>query len=372
MKIGFDAKRAYHNKTGLGNYSRSLIEMLLKFYPANEYYLFNPKPSDLFNPTAQDIKEILPRRGWEKKFYSFWRAFSLNKEAKRLRLDIYHGLSHELPFGLSSTKIKWFLTVHDLIFIRFPHYFNPLDRFIYRLKLSYSCKKADKIIAISQQTKRDLIAYLGIDEEKIEVVYQSCDEVFKQTLSVEQKEKVALKYNLAPGYLLQVGTIESRKNLLLSVRALQDVPAKVMLIVVGKPTPYLDEAKKEIERLSLQKRVTFLHSVPFEDLPALYQMAAVFLYPSRFEGFGIPIIEAINSNLPVIAATGSCLEEAGGPGNLYVSPDDPSQLAKYINSILDDPEKREEMVQAGKAYVERFSDQKIATDLMRLYEKAVK
>lgn len=368
MKIGFDAKRAYHNKTGLGNYSRSLIDTLLKFYPNNQYYLFNPKPSGVFKPVGP-FEEILPRKGWQRKFRFLWRSLLLAKEVEHRHLDIYHGLSHELPFGIRSTTTKWVLTVHDLIFIRFPHYFNPIDRFIYRRKLTYACKQANKIIAISQQTKRDLVEYMGVNEEKIEVVYQGCDASFRQPLKDEQKQKLVDKYNLAPRYLLQVGTIEPRKNLLLSIKALPAVPEDVKLIVVGKPTTYLDEVKKEVVKLGLQQRVIFLHSVPFEDLPALYQLASIFLYPSRFEGFGIPIIEALNSNVPVIAATGSCLEEAGGPGSYYVQPDDDYQLAKYINFILDTPEKSKEMVLEGKAYVQRFSDEKIGADLMNIYKK---
>lgn len=368
MKIGYDAKRAFHNKTGLGNYSRSLIENMRRLFPENHYLLFNPKPSAWYHPEGLHLKEIQPT-GFFRKLSSFWRSFVLNTLASDIyQLDIFHGLSHELPFGKKKGKTKWILTIHDLIFLRYPQYFNAIDRKIYRYKVKKACKKADKIVAISEQTKRDIIDFLHIDPSKIVVIYQDCHAIFKEEVPQEKKQEIARKFQLPPSYLLQVGTIENRKNLALTIKALEKTASKLKLVVVGKPTPYLTEIKAAINRYQLQKRVIFLHDVPFKDLPAIYQMAEIFIYPSRFEGFGIPIIEALYSKVPVIAATGSCLEEAGGPTSVYVDPDNADELTNAIQNILADPQGRQKQMENGRLFVEKFNPEILSTQLMHLYK----
>ncbi|QEL00967.1 glycosyltransferase family 4 protein [Olivibacter sp. LS-1] len=368
MRIGYDAKRAFHNKTGLGNYSRSLIDGMCRFYSENHYFLFNSKPSVLYKAEGLHVQEVLPSKGLAKKFSSLWRTFTLNSLAHQYNLDIYHGLSHELPFGSKKGKTKWVLTVHDLIFIRYPHYFKPIDRSIYTYKIKKACRKADKIVAISEQTKRDLMEFLGIAAQKIEVVYQSCHPQFSQTVDEEEKRAVQKKYQLPTTYLLQVGTIEARKNLLLTIRALDRIPTNIHLVVIGKETAYLQLIQHEIAKRNLQKRVLLLHSVPFDDLPAIYQMAHIFIYPSRFEGFGIPIIEALHSGIPVIAARGSCLEEAGGPNSRYVDPDDVEGMGSAINDINTNNVLRSTMIKEGNEYVQRFNPKNLAEDLFNLYK----
>lgn len=368
MKIGYDAKRAFHNKTGLGNYSRSLIDGMCHFHPENHYFLFNSKPSVLYKAEGLHVLEVLPSNRLTQKFSSLWRSFSLNSLACNYDLDIYHGLSHELPFGPKKGKTKWVLTVHDLIFIRYPQYFKPIDRTIYRYKIKKACRKADKIVAISEQTKRDLVDFLGVEAQKIEVIYQSCHPHFKLPVNTFKKEQVQKKYQLPPTYLLQVGTIETRKNLLLTIRALEHIAAHIYLVVIGKATPYLQLVQAEIAKRNLQKRVILLHSVPFDDLPTIYQLAHILVYPSRFEGFGIPIIEALNSGVPVIAAKGSCLEEAGGPNSLYVDPDDDAALSSAINRISKDKELRTSMIAQGKDYAQRFEPKNLANDLFNFYK----
>ncbi|QNL47725.1 glycosyltransferase family 4 protein [Olivibacter sp. SDN3] len=371
MKIGYDAKRAFHNKTGLGNYSRSLIENIWRCFPENHYYLFNPKPSAWYHPEGLHLTEIQPI-GFYKKLSSYWRSFVLNALASnKYQLDIFHGLSHELPLGKKVGTTKWVLTVHDLIFIRYPQYFNRIDRKIYLYKVKKACKKADKIVAISEQTKLDIVNFLDIPAHKIVVIYQDCHPDFKKEVSQAKKTATAYKFQLPSSYLLQVGTIENRKNLLLTVNALKKTTSTLKLVVVGKPTPYLAEVKAEISKHQLQERVIFLHNVPFEDLPAIYQMAAIFIYPSRFEGFGIPIIEALHSKVPVIAATGSCLEESGGPNSIYVNPDNSAELANAIQNVLADPESRQKQIDSGVLFAEKFNPDRLASQLMNLYKSVL-
>jgi len=370
MKIGFDAKRAIQNNTGLGNYSRYVVEILSQYYKENDYFLYAPKKRENSRLhhliTRENIHFKFPCFLW-KLFSSFWRTFFLKEALITDQMEIFHGLSNELPVGIKRTDIPTVVTIHDLIFLRYPNLYAPIDRWIYRLKYRYSCTVADQIIAISECTKRELIAYLGLPDEKIAVIYQGCHSNFKQTVSSDKKILTVRKYKLPARFLLYVGTIEERKNLLLIVKALQYLNEDIHLVAVGKRTNYQTEVERFIKNHQLSERVHFYPNVLFDDLPAFYQLAQVFIFPSRFEGFGLPVIEALTSGVPVIAAKGSCLEEAGGKHTIYIDPDDDKALADHIHAILDDELLACRMAEEGKKYVMRFSDETIAKEMMNLY-----
>lgn len=376
MKIAFDAKRITHNATGLGNYSRYVVSIISKLFPENEYLLYTPskgkKALRKRVPLNENITFHFPKGTYAKGFFkSFWRTFGIAKETKKQGVSIFHGLSNELPFGLKNVGVKSVVTIHDLIFLRYPSFYPFIDRHIYSYKFKRACKKADQVIAISEMTKRDIVSYFDIPQEKINVIYQGCDHSFAQVASDAKKKEVKSKYNLPDRYILYVGSIESRKNLLLVVRALGLLKEKIHLIAIGKQTPYAEEVKKEVKSLGLNSTVSLLTNIPFEDLPTIYQMASLFTYPSFFEGFGIPIIEALHSGIPVIAATGSCLEEAGGPHSIYVDPNNVEQMGEAITKVLSNPDMANEMIVSGKEYVKRFSDEIIAGELMELYKKTI-
>lgn len=370
MKIGFDGKRATNNLTGLGNYSRSLIAQLAEFFPQNQYFVYSQKVKE-----HPQIRHFLNARGIRSRLPDhpglFWRTSGIKKQLIKENIELFHGLSHEVPLGIQNSGIPSIVTIHDLIFLKFPHYFGRIDRFIYRLKAKYSCKHADKIIAISECTKRDIIEFFHTDPNKIEVIYQSCDDSFKSPASEEIKQGVRIKNHLPSRYILNVGTVETRKNLLTLIKALPQVHPDYQLVVVGKRTAYADLVYQEIERLGLKDRVLFLQNVPFDELPSIYQMADAFVYPSLYEGFGIPIIEALYSGIPVIAATGSCLEEAGGEDSLYVSPLDHTALASGINTVLNTPALAEKMKIKGLEYVQKFNTKVITQDLMNVYNQVL-
>jgi len=369
MRIGYDAKRAFLNRTGLGNYSRWLIRSMALNYPENNYYLYTPKvdtdnridfPGDLKNAIT-----VLPRR---KAFTSLWRSFGIANSLERDHIELYHGLSHELPTGIAKRGIKSVVTIHDLIFMRFPEYFGPVSRAIYRAKVKYACRIADKIIAISERTKKDLVELLNIPADNITVIYQGCDNSFKSIASDSQKRSVLEKYNLPSEFILSVGTIEKRKNLLQMIQAMPGLNRRIKLVVVGRETDYAGQVKQAIADLNLKDEVIFLNAVTFADLPVIYQLARVFVYPSRYEGFGIPVLEALCSGTPVIAATGSSLEEAGGPDSLYVDPDDANALAAKLNLVLSDEHLRQKMIDRGKEYSANFEDKKLMNQVMSVYQ----
>lgn len=371
MRIGFEAKRAFHNKTGLGNYSRDLIRILSKFYPKNTYYLFNPKKSkeSLLTVNNENVFEITPPNFFLSFFKNYWRQFAVTKEIKQNNIQIFHGLSGELPFGLMKYKIKSVVTIHDLIFIRYPELYSYFDRKIHYYKFKKAAKNADLIIAISEQTKQDIVDFLKIDSSKIRVVYQGCHDSFKVHYSDECKKGVLDKYNISNKYILNVGTIEERKNALIIVKALNKVDINIDLVLIGKQKKYAKEIHDYIKEHHLEHRVHFLQGVTQEELAILYQKASVFVYPSIFEGFGIPIIEALFSKVPVITSNSGVFPEAGGPNSYYINPLDENALSETVKWIFLNPDEVRSNVEKSYKYVQKFADKNIVNDLYNVYQE---
>lgn len=374
MIIGFDAKRIVRNATGLGCYSRTLVNDLAQIVPqGTELKLYAPdKGNDELRTQVQEtdfMKFFYPKNCSLKISRDLWRSKNIVNDLKRDGVDIFHGLTGELPIGLKKTKIKSVVTIHDLIFMHHPEYYNWIDTKIYECKFHLTCKEADRIIAISECTKRDIMKFGGVDPSKIDVIYQSCSTEFKARENEKKKQQVHTQYMLPERYIINVGTIEERKNVLLAVKSLTMLPEEISLVIVGRPTPYTDKVKKFVTQHALENRVKFLHGVPHDDLPAIYQMAEACVYPSRYEGFGLPIIEAIQSGLPVVACTGSCLEEAGGNDTLYVKPDDVFGMAEAIKQVLAGAPGREERIARSQQYVKRFEGNNVAQKVLDVYKK---
>ena len=368
MRIGFDAKRAFFNFSGLGNYSRNTIRQLSSGFPENQYHLYIPREKGCIeNQFLQNQTPVFPSSWSGRKFPSFWRSFWLSKALEQDGIDLYHGLSAEIPFGIHKHKVRTVVTIHDLIFLRYQQWYKTIDRVIYTRKSRYACGAADSIIAISEQTKSDIIEFFGIPADRITVVYQGCDPAFYHTANEKKREIYRKKYSLPEQYLLYVGTIEPRKNLLQVIKALHMSGSGLPLIVIGRPTSYAKTVRQYISDHGLEN-ILFLGNVPNEDLPALYQMAEIFIYPSRFEGFGIPILEALNSGTPVITSKGSCFPEAGGQHSLYIDPDQPQEIAESIRKILEDPGLARQMSEMGKKHAERFREETMAAAIMDVYE----
>lgn len=373
MRIGIDAKRAFYNSRGLGNYSRDLIRILTEQYPEHSYLLFYAKAAKTtLMECPPSCKVLEPENTFYKKCPSIWRSVGISSEYSRQQLDIYHGLSNEIPYELWKSSTRTVLTMHDLIFLKFPKLYSWVDRIIYREKYLSSCKRADSIIAISQQTKQDLIELAGIDENKINVIYQGCNPIFRLASTSERLLEVRAKYSLPEDYILTVGAIEERKNQLLIVKALYEGKLDLPLVIVGRPVGNCQqELEKYVFKMGMSSRVIILNNVSTLDLPVLYQLSSLFVYPSFYEGFGIPLLEALTSGIPVISSKGSCLEEAGGPGSIYIDPRNAAELGNAMDQILSDTLKREQMVQNGHLHAEQFSDKNIAKKVMNVYSSLI-
>lgn len=380
MNIGFDAKRAYHNGTGLGHYSRTLIRSLAEYFPMHNYHLFNPRPSQLFQLDARNIHEVLPSNLLYKTFSSIWRSKWITNDLEKRQIEVYHGLSNEIPLDMHKSGIRSAVTIHDLIFERYPDQYSRIDVEIYKRKFKYACEHADKVIAISQQTRSDIMKFYEIPEEKITVCYQSCNPAFGKVVSDKAKQQVKEKYALPDEFFLYVGSIIERKNLLGICKAMYLLrnDLAIPLIVIGDGTKYKQQVKDFIRQHDLDDRVIFLSENPLakvassflraEDFPAIYQMAVAMIYPSFFEGFGIPVLESLWSNLPVITSNVSSLPEAGGPGAYYVNPNSAEEIAGGMKRIYDDKSFAGELKSKGWQHAQHFTQQKCAADVMEVYE----
>jgi glycosyltransferase involved in cell wall biosynthesis len=365
MRIGFDAKRLFQNNTGLGNYSRSLVSGLQGAFAAEEYVLFAPKVVEN-EATQQFLQPPFEVVTAPPLFKNYWRTYGVSKDIVTRKIEIFHGLSHEIPLGLPK-NVRSIVTVHDLIWRRYPALYGLWDRQVHDWKCSFACRNADKIIAISESTKHDVMEFYNIAEAKIEVIYQTCNPIF-----YTKNETTESDLPKGAPYILYVGSIIERKNLLNLAKAMTLLPKNLhdtpLYIVGGGKGDYFEKVKAFVAQNGLTQRVIFLKNVSDADLALLYKNAAAFVYPSVYEGFGIPIIEALFSGTPVITSTQLALTEAAGADSLCIDVARPECIADAIANVLNDAALAEMMRARGLLYAERFLPNRLAAQMMNIYK----
>ena len=371
--IGFDAKYANAETDGIGSYGRFMARAIAKAYPENTYIrLYTPTqlPNADYDDLAEmpNVESMEPDGSLWRRLKRLWRMWHVAKDAKRGDVELFHGLANSIPYGLARRGIRSVVTIHDLRFIRYPNHFNIIERIVREFEMRSSCRRADRIIAASETTKRDLRKLLRVSPEKIDVVYQGCDAMYNTPVSEDEVAEVREKYQLPKNYILNVGDIEERKNIGLIIEAMAELPENIELVVAGKQTNHIKRLKRRIKSLGLEKRVHF-RNVARHDKPALYKGADIFIYPSHFEGFAVEILEALSIGTPVIATRGSSLEEAGGERSIYVSPRDCSEMIEAIEKIMSNAELREQMIAAGKRHARHFRSEVAAYGIMKCYER---
>ncbi len=368
MKIGFDAKRAFVNRSGLGNYSRDIIRLLHDYYPENTYVLFSPETtSELLE---EKYRQNLISPSASTKFgKSYWRSFKMGQSIAEQNLDIFHGLSNELPFDIPKTKALKIVTIHDLIFIKFPQLYSFADRKIYYRKFYKSCLNADRIVATSNQTKIDIIKHFGISENKIEVIYQSCNSLFSAENLQSEHASVRKKYQLPENFILTVGTIERRKNALNVVKAIYYFNLDVNYVLAGRRTKYYNEILAFAAEHKITEKILLRENISNEDMPVIYNMADVFVYPSIYEGFGIPVIEAFNAGVPVITADSGSTAEIGGNAAIQVDVHNPKNIGVALKAVLESSELRNKLIEDGKIRAKLFDNKLVCNNIIDFYKK---
>ena len=366
--FAYDAKRLFSNFTGLGNYSRTLLKNLAETYPQHEYHLFTPRVIKN-EETAFFLEDTRFTVHTPKAPNPFWRSFTMSAEVNALKPSLFHGLSHEIPFGLDQSILS-VVTFHDLIYALYPRQFGLWDRWMYRWKYRSSAQRADAIVAISRSTAEDLRRLYKLPVEKIHIVMQSARELF-QADSVPIRKNLAVSLPEEP-YFLYVGSIIPRKGLDRLVAAFARLSGEFRrpVVVVGNGSgAYMASIHEALNRLKLEKYFTFISFLTNEDLCEVYDRCLALVYPSMYEGFGIPVIEALFRSRPVITSNTSSLPEAAGPGAILTDPKDILQLRDAMIDIQE-TSTRSRLAEAGNAYVRReFSSENTARSMMQLYEQ---
>lgn len=364
MKIGFDAKRAFHNTTGLGNYSRTLIESLAKNFSKNSYHLYSPLGGNaavVGLPTNNTIIHH-PKSFFNKTFSSLWRRKNIVQDLENDGIEIYHGLSNELPIGIEKTKIKTVVTIHDVIFKKFPQFYPRFDRNIYDRKWKHAIEIADVIVCISEQTKNDVLEFYKPDEKKVSVIYQSFQQKEFQKKETEQSKP----------FLLSVGRIEERKNILIVLEALALINEKQRpgLIMVGRKTKYFNRLIPVIKKNKLEAFFKYAPWLNNNDLNLFYNASAALVFPSRYEGFGLPVVEAQQIGTPVICSDLDIMRETSGGASLFANADNAEQWKeKILEAINFSVEEKSSLIEKGIQNTKRFLPEIISAQWNSLYQK---
>jgi len=364
MRIGIDATSIFLRKGGIGYYTYNLLEHLTQINTENEYILFKTTHQQTETPIPflmrPNLKILYTAKSLQK-----WRS---HKE----RIDLYHGTNFRLR---GRGKIGNVVTIHDLAFKVYPHFLKKnFGQFLSFLKTKRDVHLSDRVIAVSQHTARDIMKYFKIDPKKIRVIYHGVESYFRPDVAPESISAVKEKYGIVtPSYILWVGTIEPRKNLqaLLKVYGqLKNIHQKYSLVLGGGWGWKYEEILPLIQ--SLGEKVKITGYLPREDLITLYAGAHLFVYPSLYEGFGMPLLEAMKSGVPVIASNTSCIPEVVGESGILVDPLDISQMAGAVMRVLSDKALRTSLREKGMERAKLFTWNRAAQETLRVYQEIVK
>ncbi|HEY4321449.1 MAG TPA: glycosyltransferase family 1 protein [Gemmatimonadales bacterium] len=369
-RLGFDAVRALRNSTGLGNYARGVLRGLRAAAPDDTFLLYSSRSAaPEFATFAASVRAEVRRGPGGTMGSAWWRTFRAGRQAAHDGIGLYHGLSHQLPRDLPGTGVRSVVTFHDLIYERAPELFPAPDRLSYRWRYRWSARHADAIVAVSSSTRDDLVEWYGIDHSRIAVVPPACDPAFAIPVALADAASTRKRLAIPDQYLLSVGTLERRKNHAVLLAAIALLPASTpTLLLIGRDGGQRAKLAREIERLGLTGRVRILDNVPTSDLPALMQGALLFLYPSRLEGFGMPIVEAMAAGRAVVAADVASLRDAAGRAAVVADPVHPSSWAAAIAALLADPAARAQRQALSRAHAACFDEVALARQLESIYD----
>lgn len=375
MRIGIDLTAAITQGGGIGRYTRELIHALIALDQRNEYRFFSAKPpaqTPVSNPipvapNVQYRSALLDER-W---LYRLWYRLRLPLPVQLVtgRVDLFHSPDFVLP--PVNGRIPTLVTVHDLSFLHYPDTFPPKLVAYLNKVVPWSIGRATHVLADSAATKRDLVAMWQVPAEKVTVLYCGVHERFRPITDAAALDAVRAKYGLADApYLLSVGTVQPRKNYRLLIRAFAPVAARWPhnLIIGGGKGWLSDDLMQEVRALGLNGRVRFIGFVDDDDLPALYSAATLFLFPSLYEGFGLPLLEAMACGVPVVSSDASSLPEVVGETAVLLSPHDPQPWTAALLALLADEERRTALAAAGRQQAQRFSWETAAGQLLDMYE----
>ncbi len=370
MKIGIDARVLERPTTGVGRYLSNILENILKLDSENEYILFSCRPlTRTF--VAKNIKNIFsnnyPKNKLMQKFLSpFWLNIILPRYLAKEKIDVFFSPNNLLPICQTGTKNV--VTIHDLFQFVDKKFHSSIYRWYSSFIVRCSIKRANHIFTVSESSKRDIIKFLKVPAEKITVTYPGCDQHFSQReLSAVEVEKLQNKYSLPPKFILYVGMIEGRKNIkgILEIgKILQEKESRLPIVLVGRLG---FGGKKYLKQFKKSKNIYYCGSVTDEELPYFYNLASVFLFPSFYEGFGLPVLEAMQSGVPVLTSSTSSLPEVVGESVVLLESSNTQGFAEALVEILAHEEKCRIMIARGLAQAKKFSYETVVKLMLEVF-----
>ncbi|MEW6231871.1 MAG: glycosyltransferase family 1 protein [Chloroflexota bacterium] len=370
MRICLDISPAVHRRAGLGRYAQELTEALLYLDKENEYVAFYNGPRGVVpQPPLDRLPRLtvgLSNKPWR---MSILLAHHLGLNLDRLfpGVDLLHSTDHLLP---PLRRVRTVFTVHDLVFLFFPEYHLPLNRWYLTLMMPRFIRRADAVITVSECSRRDLVRLYRLDQARIHVIYEGIDDHFRPVEDREVLAAVRRQYGLPDGFILYVGTIEPRKNLTTLLKAYQTLKGQGLeskLVIVGKKGWLYQDFFRRLRELGLEGQVIFPGYVPDDDLPAIYSAAQVFAFPSLYEGFGLPPLEAMACGAPVVCSNTSSLPEVVGDAAILVNPRDVGEIVAAIERVIADSTLRDAMRAKGIAQAAKFSWERAARETLEVY-----
>lgn len=372
MKIAIDYTPALRQGAGIGRYTRGLVAALAALDRQNSYILFcageRPPANDW--PANFAVRHSPLAARW---LTIAWHRLRIPAPAELLTgaCDLFHAPDFALP---PLRRPRGIVTIHDLSFLRLPHCADPGLRAFLERVVPRSVARAARVLADSESTRRDLVELLGVVNDKISVVTPAVDERFRRVTDPGQLAAVRARYRLPPRFVLGIGTLEPRKNFVGLIRAFAQMRwttgLDYALVIAGRPGWLYEAIFEQVRRESLEDRVLFPGFVADADLPALYSLADLLAYPSLYEGFGIPVLEAMACGTPVVTSNNSSLPEAAGPAALLVDAEDVGALAEAMMRVLEDEQLRAQMIARGYEHARRFTWQRSAAALLETYRAA--
>jgi len=363
-RIGIDARKLHD--FGVGTYIRNLLKQLARIDQATEYILLcRPSDTSVVNELGVNFRAVAEPAG----NYSFSEQVRIPMTLRRECVDLYHAPHYVLP---PLTQCKSIVTIHDVIHLLFPQYLPGRLAHVYaRATLWAAARRADRILTVSETSKNDILRRFKLPAEKITVIYNAIDERFNVEPSAEQVHRVRERYQLDEQFVLYVGNIKPHKNLERLIDAfdrlrLSDFP-HLRLLIIGDEISKYPALRRAVHVHKLHKEVRFLGFVPIETLAVLYRLADVFVFPSLYEGFGLPPLEAMASGAPVVTSNVSSLPEVVGDAALLVDPYDPESIADGIRQVLTDDDLRETLRARGFERVRAYSWQRSIEQVHRIY-----
>lgn len=369
MRIGIDARMYSTEFTGIGRYVYELVRHLVEADEKNEYVLFMNQPEyDEFDPPSKRVEKVLVNA----KHYSFAEQLRYLWILRRAKLDLMHFTHFNAPIFYRRPSV---VTIHDLTLSFFPgkKMNSAFYRTAYNLVLKSSVRNAKRVIAVSENTKQDLIDITHVSPAKVEVIYEGVGEEFGPRGNKEEQEEVLKKYSITKDFLLYTGVWRGHKNLVNLIRAFallrEGTEAfDLQLVITGEEDPYYPEVKRTVKELGLEHHVIYTGMVPEKELIALYQMAKAYIFPSLYEGFGLPPLEAMRCGTPVVASKSSCIPEICGDSNaMFFDPYDPEDMANVVRRLLLDEGMQKDLRECGLKHSLKFSWEDMAEKTLKVY-----